>query len=225
MEPAPFWERDDIARKFAERLPDHRLQRLISVWNGALPRVLDVGCAGGRNTAWLARKGVDVHAVDASATMVRTTRAALAEVVGVAEAERRVRKGRMEDLGDFEDASFDMVLGLGVYQNAPDADAWNAALAETARVLRPGGLCLVANFGPSSRPRGEPLERVPGSNVYTGFGPEPERRLTLLEPDALDAAFAAHGFEPAEPTVSVWTASEPGGRTTVNALYRKEPTS
>ena len=37
-------------------------------------RVLDIGCAGGRNAVYLARLGFDVHALDASEAMVAETR-------------------------------------------------------------------------------------------------------------------------------------------------------
>ncbi len=129
--------------------------------------------------------------------------------------------GRMDDLGAFPDASFDLVLALGAFQNAASADEWERTLAETARVLAPDGHCLVANFAPDSRPHGTPLEPVPGEpHVYAGFG-GPHDRISLFTPEALDAAFARHGLEPAEPTRPVHVPTERGHRTTVNALYRK----
>ena len=45
----------------------------------------------------------------------------------------------MEATPDAKDASFDLVVALGIYHNARSAEEWQAALAETARVLKPGG--------------------------------------------------------------------------------------
>ena len=94
-----YWEDPAQVARFAEREADRRLAALLpSFPDPARTRVLDLGCAGGRNAALLALKGFDVHALDASAAMVAHTRERLAAVLGVAEAERRVRQGRMDDL-------------------------------------------------------------------------------------------------------------------------------
>ena len=63
--------------------------------------------------------------------------------------------GRMDDLGDFADGSFDLVVALGVYHCATRRGEWDSALAETARVLRVGGRLLVAIFTPETDLTGE----------------------------------------------------------------------
>lgn len=233
-----MWEDPSVVAAFAARPPDHRLQHLLagddeyaavrSAWaeggwraGGTEPRVLDIGCAGGRNTVWLARQGCDVWALDASFAMVEETRRRLTDVLGQEEATRRVRVGAMRSLAAHEDASFDLVVALGVLQDARSSEEWHAALAEVARVLRPGGLCLVANFGPDSRPSLEPLRPVPGeTDVWVGFGPG-ERRMTLPSLAGLDADFARHGLRPALPTAAVTVPTSAGHRVTLNALYRR----
>src|SRR5262249_40561030 len=88
----PFWESPENVARFAAREPDVRLAELIPTY--AKPRdvrVLDLGCAAGRNAVLLASKGFDVEAVDSSSAMVAKTRERLAPVLGEAEAERRVR--------------------------------------------------------------------------------------------------------------------------------------
>ncbi len=231
-DPAPMWERPDVVARFAARPPDRRLLALFAgegpyaavhtAWApGPAPRVLDIGCAGGRNSAWLAQQGADVWALDASAAMVAKTRERLAAHLGPQEAARRVSIGEMRDLRAHPTDSVDLVVALGVYQDAADDEEWCATLAETARVLRPGGLCLVANFGPDSRPNGVPLTPVPGEpKVRLGFGGE-GRRMTLPGPGELDADFARYGMAPALPTRPVRTETPRGHRVTLNALYRR----
>ena len=221
MSRVSFWERPDVVERFGTRDPDRRLVAWLANRDAGGLRVLDIGCAAGRNSDYLAEAGSDIWAVDSSAAMVEATRARLAPRLGADEAERRVLLGRMDDLGAFADASFDLVLALGAFQNAATSDEWDRTLAETARVLASGGHCLVANFAPDSRPRGVALEPVAGeANVYAGFG-GPHDRISLLTPEALDASFARHGLEPAEPTRPVRVPTERGHRTTVNALYRR----
>jgi len=221
MSGSSFWERPEIVERFGAREPDRRLLAWLAQRDPARLRALDIGCAAGRNTLHLAAAGADVWALDASAAMVEAARARLAPLVGADEARRRVVQGRMDDLSTFPDGSFELVIALGAFQNAGTAGEWERSLAGTARVLVTGGHCLVASFAPDSRPHGVALEPVPDeANVYFGFG-GPHDRITLLAPEALDAAFARHGFEPAEATQAVRVATERGHRTTVNALYRK----
>lgn len=226
------WEAPEVAKQFAERPPDHRLVQLFAAsgeyasvhesWRaGPNPRVLDVGSAGGRNTVWLASEGADVLAVDASHTMVAETRKRLAAVIGEAEAAARVRHGYIDDLSAYATGGFDLVVALGVLQNAQSDAEWGRALNEVARVLRVGGLALVANFSPESAPRGVPLAREPGTDhVWRGFG-GPGSLMTLPDMASLDEHFRQRGMLLALPTESLRVATDAGHRVTLNALYRK----
>ncbi len=216
----PFWDQPETVEGFAQRAPDHRLTRLVETFaTPAGVRVLDLGCAGGRNTAMLAEAGFDVWARDASGPMVERTRAAVRPLLGAEEAERRVRPGRMDDLSDFEDGAFDLVVALGLYQNAESLEEWDAALDETARVVAPGGRVLVAHFTPEVDLTGEGTRPVPGEpHVYEGL---PGGRAVLVDADALDAAMARRSLRPEQPSETVRVETERGRRVTVNALYRK----
>lgn len=230
--PSNRWEEPEVAKQFAERPPDHRLVQLFAAsgeyasahatWRaGSHPQVLDLGSAGGRNTVWLASEGANVQAVDASHTMVAETRKRLAAVIGEAEAAARVRHGYIDDLSAYATGGFDLVVALGVLQNAQTDVEWGAAVGEVARVLRVGGLALVANFGPESAPRGVPLEREPGSeHVWRGFG-GPASLMTLPDLASLDEHFRQRSLLPAMATQSVRVATDAGHRVTLNALYRK----
>lgn len=218
----PFWERPEPVEWFARRTPDRRLTEVLADRPPGL-RVLDVGCAAGRNTVWCARHGFEVHAVDASRAMVARTRARLAGVLGEHAARRRVRRGTMTDLRAFPDASFDLVACIGVLPAAANAAAWHAAVAEIARVLRPGATLLLTHFSPEPDPGAPPwtpVPREPGRYRSADGG----RRSYLLRADELDRDLARHGFEPVAPTARVpLTSMNPndGGRTVLNALHRR----
>ncbi len=219
-DPSLFWERSEQVDRFAGREPDQRLLRLIESYSDPTAvRVLDLGCAGGRNTVVLAERGFDVHAIDSSRAMVERTRSRVAVVLGLDATKKRVRLGRMERLEEFDSGTFHLVVALGVYHSATCREEWDRALSETARVLVPGGLALVASFSPRSDPRGEGLRPVAGApHVYEGFE---SGRMYLLEAEDLDVEVARHGLTPAAITETVEVPTETGRRVTVNGLYRK----
>jgi SAM-dependent methyltransferase len=214
-----FWEDPEQVARFADREPDRRLVELLKSYaDPASARILDIGCAGGRNTLLLAAAGFDVHALDASHAMIKRTRARVARMIGPDEAERRIRVGPMDDL-DFASRFFDLIVALGVYHNAHSPEEWNRTLAETSRVLKPRGLLLVANFARRIRPEGVQLTPVPDlPHVYEGL---PSGRVYLIDAIGLDAAMATHGLDPERPTRTVEVVKNGGLRVTVNGLYRK----
>lgn len=215
-----FWEDAETVERFARRDPDVRMVARFAE-RPVRTKVLDLGCAGGRNTAWLASRGFDVVALDASRAMVARTRERLAALLGPGAARQRVHQGVMSDLSRFDDGAFDVVLALGVFHTAATDSAWQAALAETARVLRAGGEGIVSQFGPDAAPRGERPQRVPGTqHVYTGFFDRGV--LVLVDADELDAALGALGLVPLSPTTTVRVETELGYRTSVNGLFRRD---
>lgn len=93
-------------------------------------RALDVGCAGGGNTAVLRDLGWSVSGLEYSS--------AGAEIA--ASRDLDVVRGDATAL-PFADATFDLVMSTDVWEHIED----DAAVArETARVLRPGGRALIA---------------------------------------------------------------------------------
>lgn len=217
----PAWEDPDRVDEFAAKPPDHRLSALVEREDEpARLRALDLGCAGGRNAVFLLEHGVDVVATDGSQAMVDRTRERLAAHLGREEAARRVHLGPMDALPWAQDASFDLVVALGIYHNARGAEEWHRTLAETARALRRGGRVLVSTFTPDTDIEGRGKQPVPGvPHLYARPG---GRFLYLVDPETLDRDMARRGLEPVEPTVIVEGKVEVGRRVSVNGLYRKQ---
>jgi ubiquinone/menaquinone biosynthesis C-methylase UbiE len=93
-------------------------------------RLLDVGCGTGHHLARLRARGFEVAGVDGSPEMLEHARALNPET--------DIRQSDVEHL-PFPDASFDVVLSVEVLRYLPSPAR---SIAEMARVLKPGGLCL-----------------------------------------------------------------------------------
>ncbi len=218
--PNPVWEQTESVEKFAAREPDLRLSELLDGFQDpAAVRVLDLGCAGGRNTVVLAERGFDVHARDLSRAMIARTRERLARIHGPEEAERRVRRAAMDHLEDLTDRSFDLVISLGVFHCASSREEWDGALSEATRVLVDGGRLLVSVFDPETDLHGTGITPVPDQpHVYDGFS---SGRSFLVDAGTLDKEVARFGLTPAAQTTTVRVPLEKGRRVVVNAFYRK----
>jgi SAM-dependent methyltransferase len=221
MSPSSFWDAPENVERFAAREPDTRLTELVGEYSDpASVRVLDLGCAGGRNAVLLAQKGFDVQALDASPAMVSKTRERLAPILGFEEARRRVRVGRMDDLAFASDASFHLIVALGLYHCAESRAEWDRALAESVRVLRPGGRLLVSVFTPETDLTGRGIRPVSGEpDVYEGF--DDGTRHVLVDTEALDREMARFALGPVEPTRTARPRVDVGRRVSANGLYAK----
>jgi ubiquinone/menaquinone biosynthesis C-methylase UbiE len=100
-------------------------------------RLLEVGCGPGFILPDLLASGLEVQAIDVSAEMIRRARERIGEHPLAARCQLGV--GDVERL-QFAQASFDAVLAMGVLEYLPD---YGRALAEMARVLRPGGVVVL----------------------------------------------------------------------------------
>jgi len=117
-----------------------RSDRLVALGLRPGDLVLDVGTGFGRHTFELARRGHRVVAVDVADDEVRATLATLDAMSEAGEISASAAVGVLR--GDatrlpFVDAAFDAVLTSEVLEHVPDDVG---ALAEMARVLRPGGV-------------------------------------------------------------------------------------
>jgi len=164
----------DLAMPSADRAD---LEPGFALADGDVSRVLDLGGGTGR----VAR------ALDREAVVADASRGMLAEArdYGLPTVQTDVRNLAVRD------ESVDAVTIVDALHHFPERDA---ALAEAARVLRPGGVLVVRDFDPSTI-RGRLLvaaERVVGFQSRFDTADELAARIerTGLEPRTLDTGFA-----------------------------------
>ena len=121
---------------------------LLAPWLGEDQRILDAGCGPGGNGAWLADHGL-VVGIDLSPDALAFVRAGRPETTPV--------RGSLDQL-PFATGAFDVAVAITVINCVPDD---RTAIAELARVVRPGGAVLI--FEPAFRS----LRRAHDKTVHT----------------------------------------------------------
>jgi SAM-dependent methyltransferase len=94
---------------------------------------LEIGCGIGRIARWMAGDFAEYTGVDVSPEMIRK-----ASSYGIPKATFRAVSGG--ELDGIASGSIDFVFSFAVFQHVPDRGAIFNYFAETARVLRPGGI-------------------------------------------------------------------------------------
>ncbi|MFM5893316.1 MAG: ArsR/SmtB family transcription factor [Novosphingobium sp.] len=157
----------------------------------SLGALLDVGTGTGRIAQLLAPRAAQVTALDNSPEMLRLARARLQHLeTGVLELVQGDFTALPFAEGHFDTVVFHQVLH---YAQAPEL-----ALAEAARVTRPGGTIAVVDFAAHDR------EELRSQHAHARLGFSDEQMLALL---------GEAGFTPAPPaalpgtplTVKIWT--------------------
>ena len=132
-----WWSEDQPLNSIRTALNPARIEYFTRVFRErgidlAGKEVVDIGCGGGLFAEELARMGAHVVGVDPSQTSLQTARShAEASALSI-----EYREGTGERL-PLPDASVDVACCVDVLEHVTDLDQ---VLAETARVLRPGGL-------------------------------------------------------------------------------------
>jgi SAM-dependent methyltransferase len=127
-------------------------------------RVLDVGCGSGELLEHLAALGAVPFGVDPAPAMAARAR----ERVPGAD----VREAGFDEL-PFDDGAFDAVVAVNSLQFAEDT---LAALAEAARVLRPGGAVGIANWAEGARNDLDVVERAVADALEDTLAPDGDLR-------------------------------------------------
>ncbi|MGF1446828.1 MAG: bifunctional 2-polyprenyl-6-hydroxyphenol methylase/3-demethylubiquinol 3-O-methyltransferase UbiG [Pikeienuella sp.] len=153
-------------------------------WQGKT--VLDLGCAGGFMAEALCDRGAQVTGIDPSAPAIAAARAHAAETgraiaydVGIGEAL------------PYGDAAFDAVVCVDVLEHVTDLEQ---VLAETARVLKPGGLFLFDTINRTLLAR---LAMVTLAERFLGLLPRGTHDPALfIKPAELRQCLTAAGLAP-----------------------------
>ncbi len=174
--------------------------------------VLDAGCGAGRNLVYFLRTGYAVLGVDRDAEAVAAVRR-LARALSPATPETNFRLGELGRMS-FGDAVADFVISSAVLHFARDDAHFETMLADTWRVLKPGGIffCRLA----SSTGMEDQVSRVSGRRFLLPDGSE----RYLVDEELLmrhTAAMKAELLDPLKTTIvqnqrcmTTWVLRKPG---------------
>lgn len=157
-------------------------------------RVLDIGCGSGEFLALATQAGARAAGVDPAPGMLAIARPLVPEA--------DLRLGRAEHL-PWPDSSFDVVTAFNALQFADDT---LGALAEAARVTRPGGFIAVVNWAERALNDIDTIEAA----LAVADGEEPVPDGDLRAAGGLESLFSEAGLDLAGVRLVdvVWTASD-----------------
>ena len=168
------WNQAGTVEGFVRSPPNATLLQVAARELRVSARLLDIGCGAGRNALPLALSGWEVIGTDTSKPMLTAAAARVAD----AGLKRRVRllRAPMHRLPLAPD-SFDFIVAHGIWNLASSGSEFRAAVAEAARVARPGCALFVFTF--SRHTIADSARPLPGESfVFTEFSGEPQCFLT-----------------------------------------------
>jgi SAM-dependent methyltransferase len=193
------WARRGRATDMAESHAPVARRAVDTLALGRTSWFLDIGCGNGYAVRWAAEAASEGRAfgLDVAPEMIALARRLSA---GYPTAEFRVARFPKHDLpGD----RFDGIFSMEVFYYLPDLDA---ALAETLRLLRPGGrfACAVDYYGENTASHGWPadlgvemtlLDAAGWRNAFlrAGFAAVTQNRIRIAATDPRDTWKAAEG--------------------------------
>ncbi len=131
---------------FWGREPSSLVTRLVrQVGSVAGWRVLDAGCGEGKNAAYLAALGADVHAIDISASAIKNARQAWGE--------RERITWESSDIRTFSDNAglYDLIIAYGLLHCMPDEDSVTDLTNRLQTITRPKGYHVMCTFNSRSQ--------------------------------------------------------------------------
>src|SRR6185503_14353884 len=129
--------------------------------------VLDLACGSGHQTLAWSERGYRVTGLDFDRDLMLAGRARLARAGAQAAAWTQADATSLP----FRSASFDLVFNNSLLEHVP---AWRAVLAETARVLRPGGVFVMYTTN-----RACPIQQEVNHFPFYPWLPDPLQRRVL----------------------------------------------
>ena len=199
------WSAPQTVAGFARGAPNEALLRFAAQqWPGAgRPTLLDIGCGAARNALPLAEAGWTVVGTDNSRPMLE---AALQKARTSAATPRIQFLEASMDALPVASRSVDLVVAHGIWNLAGSVDEFRRAVAEAARVARPGAGLFLFTFSRNTLPADcAPVD--PGTFVFTQFAGEPQCFLTAEE---VVAELGAAGFT-ADPALPLRELNRPAG--------------
>lgn len=195
---SPRWENAATVAGFASGVPnemllDYARRRLAGASGDGAWRCLDIGCGAARNAVPLSELGYRVTGTDLSAPMLigarqRIETATLAQA-GTAPVAVELVLAPMAPL-PFPDATFDLVVAHGIWNLARSGTEFRAAVAEAARVAKPGAGLFLFTFSRHTLPP-DAQPDAGESFVFSSWNGEPQVFLTEEE---ILAEFGRAGF-------------------------------
>jgi SAM-dependent methyltransferase len=148
-------------------------------------RVLDVGCGTGLTLVLAAGRGAEPAGLDVTPELLAIARERLPGA--------DLREGDMETL-PWEDEAFDAVVGVNAFQFAGDP---RGALAEAARVVRPGGRVVASLFAAPERSQSTAVHHAMQALIPPADAAE-HAPYALSAPGNLEAALEDAGLRVAD---------------------------
>jgi SAM-dependent methyltransferase len=186
---SPRWENRQTVAGFTSGGPNEVLMAFARRFRGASaqPLCLDIGCGAARNALPLADLGFRVIATDLSAPMVDAAR--LRVLAAPAPAAVHLVRAPMQPL-PFAAGVFDLVVAHGIWNLAGSGADFRSAIAEAARVARPGAGLFLFTFSRSTLPP-DAQPDAGESFVYSSWNGEPQ---CFLDEAGLLGELARAGF-------------------------------
>ncbi len=151
---------------------------------------LDIGCGGGLMAEEVAHLGFQVHGVDLSGPSIETARRHAAE--SGLEIEYSVATG--EQL-PFPEESFDLVYCCDVLEHVDNVDS---VIAESARVLRPGGIYFYDTINRTLPAKLVMIKLAQEWSATSWMPPSIHDYNQFIKPAELHAYLQQHGLTPQE---------------------------
>jgi SAM-dependent methyltransferase len=171
---SPRWEDPRTVAGFVASPPNEQLLAFARErWESGATTCLDIGCGAARNALPLAELGFHVVGTDLASPMLA---AAQRRVSGETRLNVALVRAPMTPL-PFRDATFDLIVAHGIWNLARSGAAFRGAVADAARVARPGAGLFLFTFSRHTLP--DDAMPDPGESfVFSSWNGEPQCFLT-----------------------------------------------